>query len=157
MTTINKAKYTLEEARQILICENTFPLPVLDQPELVREYMALRVAKLEVEKFWVLCLDRKNRLIECVEVTSGTASQCLIHPREVFRPAIVAGASAVICVHNHPSGDPTPSAADIKATRQLKDAGAVLGIDFLDHVICGEKSKSKTGKDYYSFSEFCLV
>ena len=97
----------------------------------------LPVKGLTVEKFWVLCLNRKNRLLRQHEATSGTASSSLVHPREVFREAIRAGASAVICVHNHPSGDPDPSPEDIDVTRRLIDAGRLIGIPLLDHVIVG--------------------
>lgn len=76
------------------------------------------VAGLQVEKFWVLCLSRKNRLIKMVEVSSGTATAALAHPREVFREALRYAATGIVCVHNHPSsGDPAPSAPDVQITR----------------------------------------
>src|SRR5690606_22475695 len=112
---------------------------------------------LTVEKFWVLCLNRKNRLIRQHEATSGTASSSLVHPREVFREAIRHGASAVICAHNHPSGDPAPSAADIKVTRQLREASAVLSIDLLDHVVLGNAASDPKGAGFYSFQESGLL
>jgi DNA repair protein RadC len=108
---------------------------------------------LSVEKFWVLCLNRKNHLLRRHEVTSGTASSSLVHPREVFREAIRLGASAIICVHNHPSGDPAPSAADIQVTRQLREAARTIDIDLLDHVIIGRKSSDPAGTGYYSFRD----
>ena len=77
-----------------------------------------------VEKVWVLCLDRKNKLIRQEIITSGTANSSLIHPREVFRPAIRHGCSAIILAHNHPSGDPTPSAADVKVTARMSEAAS---------------------------------
>jgi len=110
-----------------------------------------------VEWFFVILLDRKNHPIGRVMVTKGTASASLFHPREVFKPAIVAGASAIIAVHNHPSGDPAPSRADIQVTRQLREASKVLGIDLLDHVIVGDKIADLTGFGYYSFNEAGLV
>ena len=73
----------------------------------------------DVEKVWVLCLDRKNRLVRSEFVTSGTATGSLVHPREVYRPAIRCGASAIILAHNHPSGDPTPSSADLRVTKNF--------------------------------------
>jgi len=106
----------------------------------------------ERESFVVFLLNRKNRIKGWSMVSIGTASSSLVHPREVFRAAIVASASAVICMHNHPSGDPSPSAADIQVTRQLRDAGRVIDIDFLDHVIIGHPSDS-AGRGYYSFRD----
>lgn len=115
------------------------------------------VLGLDVEKFWVLCLNRKNRLLKQVEVTSGTATSALAHPREVFRIAVREGATAVICVHNHPSGDPSPSAADLQITRQLREAARIIDIDFLDHVIIGRAAADPTGRGHFSFRESHLL
>jgi len=131
--------------------------PVLDSPESVFELMSQEAAGAEVEKFWTLCLNRKNRLIRKVEVTSGTASNSLVHPREVFREAIRLGSSAVICAHNHPSGDPAPSASDIKVTRQLREASKVLGIELLDHPVVGSRHHDPAGGGYYSFQDAGLL
>tara|TARA_B100000401_G_C52441393_1_gene547563 strand:- start:243 stop:575 length:333 start_codon:yes stop_codon:yes gene_type:complete len=106
-----------------------------------------------VERVWVLCLDRKNKLLRAEAVTSGTASGSLVHAREVFRPAIRHGASAVIIAHNHPSGDPSPSAADVRVTQKLRRAAEHLDIEFHDHVIIGEPESDPTGLGYYSFLE----
>ena len=130
---------------------------IFDSPEIVKQHFRTLIAGIEVEKFWVLCLDRKNRLLRRVESTSGTATSSLVHPREVFREAIRLSASAIIAVHNHPSGDPAPSRADIKVTRQLREAASVIGIDLLDHVILGQKSKDPQGIGYYSFNEAGLI
>ena len=126
---------------------------VLNRPELIHAHFAPQIAGLAVEKFWVLCLNRKNRLLKQVEVTSGTATSSLAHPREVFREAIRHGATAVVCVHNHPSGDPAPSAADVQVTRQLRDAAKAVDIDLLDHVIVGRAGADPQGRGYYSFRE----
>ncbi|MDQ8205311.1 DNA repair protein RadC [Pelagicoccus sp. SDUM812003] len=131
--------------------------PVFDSPDTVFAHMSNHCRDLEVEKFWTLCLNRKNRLIKAVEVTSGTASNSLVHPREVYREAIRHGASAVICVHNHPSGDPAPSAADIKVTRQLRGASEVVCIDLLDHIVIGSCENDPKGLGYYSFQEAGLL
>ncbi|PTY07533.1 hypothetical protein DB347_07725 [Opitutaceae bacterium EW11] len=125
--------------------------PVLGRAELVADHFSPLLVGLEVEKFWVLCLNRKNRLLKRVEVTSGTATNSLVHPREVFRCAIREGAAALICAHNHPSGDPTPSAADIQVTRQLREAAKTVCIDLLDHVILGKKTSDPSGQGFYSF------
>lgn len=131
--------------------------PILDSPDLVSDFMRRDAEELEVEKFWTLCLNRKNRLIKKVEITSGTASNSLVHPREVYREAIRQGASAVICVHNHPSGDPAPSAADIKVTRQLRESAKVIGIDLLDHIVVGNREHDPRSVGYYSFQESGLL
>ena len=123
----------------------------LSRPERVAVYFQSMIAGLEVEKFWVLCLNRKNRLLKRVEITSGTATAALAHPREVFREAIREAASAVVCVHNHPSGDPAPSAADMQVTRQLREAARAVDIALLDHVILGRVACDPLGRGYYSF------
>ncbi len=130
---------------------------IFNSPEIVKQHFRTLIAGLEVEKFWVLCLDRKNRLLRRTESTSGTATGSLIHPREVFREAIRLSASAIIAVHNHPSGDPAPSRADIKVTRQLREAASIIGIDLLDHIILGQKNKDPQGIGYYSFNEAGLI
>lgn len=141
----------MEIARRVLAAAD--PNPVLNRPELIHRHFQALTAGLAVEKFWVLCLNRKNRLIKQVEVTSGTATSSLAHPREVFREAIHHGATAVVCVHNHPSGDPAPSAADVQVTRQLREAARTLDIDLLDHVIVGQAATDPRGTGYYSFRE----
>lgn len=110
-----------------------------------------------VEWFYVLLLNRKLRPIGRVMVTKGTASAALVHPREVFKAAIVAGASCICAVHNHPSGDPSPSSADLQVTSQLREAGKVLGIGLVDHLIIGHKEVDPQGLGYYSFQEAGLV
>lgn len=140
----------MEIARRVLGREQALP-PVLNQPDLIWTHLQLHVLGLSVEKFWVLCLNRKNRLLRRVEVTSGTAGSTLVHPREVFREAIRASASAVICAHNHPSGDPSPSTADIRVTRQLREASVAVEIELLDHVIVGTAAADPAGLGYYSF------
>ena len=87
---------------------------ILEDPQMVWEYLYPEIRSDTVEKVWVLCLDRKNKLIRAEAITSGTATGSLVHPREVFRPAIRHGATAIILAHNHPSGDPTPSSADLR-------------------------------------------
>ena len=128
-----------------------------DSPERVAQYFRTRVAGLDVEKFWVLCLDRKNRLICDQAVTSGTATCSLVHPREVFREAIKCNATAIIAAHNHPSGDPTPSKADIQVTRQLRQAAQTLQIDLLDHIILGRREIDPMQLGYYSFDDAGLI
>ncbi len=99
------------------------------------------LADLAQESFHVLTVDARNRLVGRHMVSLGIADASLIHPREVVRPAILDGAAAVVLLHNHPSGDPTPSAEDVRLTRQMVDAGKVVGIRVMDHVIIGRPAE----------------
>jgi DNA repair protein RadC len=90
------------------------------------------------EVFGILCLSTKNRVIAYHEVSRGTLDATLVHPREVFKAALLANAAGIIAGHNHPSGDPTPSPDDIALTQRLVAAGTLLGIPVLDHVIIGD-------------------
>ena len=90
------------------------------------------------EEFHVVTLDTKNQIIDSHQVTVGTLDASLVHPREVFRVAIKDAASSVILVHNHPSGDPTPSREDYAVTDRLTESGKLLGIDVLDHIVLGK-------------------
>lgn len=98
------------------------------------------------ERFLAVLLNGKNRVLGLHEVSVGTLTASLVHPREVFKAALVGNAAAILVVHNHPSGDPTPSAEDIAITQRLREAGELLGIRVLDHVILGD------GR-YISFSD----
>lgn len=131
--------------------------PVLGRAELVARHLQPLASGLEVEKFWALCLNRKNRLLKIVEVTSGTATAALAHPREVFRAAIREAASALVCAHNHPSGDPSPSAADLQITHLLREAAKTVEISLVDHVIVGRAGADPCGRGYYSFREAGLI
>lgn len=146
----------MEIARRILM-QQKGEAPLLNRSDLVSQYLQPMASGLAVEKFWVLALNRRNRLIKCIEITSGTATAALAHPREVFRAAISAGATAVICAHNHPSGDPSPSAADIKVTRQLRDAALTVDIELLDHVIIGRSEADPQVIGHYSFREAGVI
>lgn len=146
----------MEVARRVL-AQAAEQTPLIDSAEKAAEFFRHLSHGLLVEKFWVLCLNRKNRLIKCIEITSGTANSTLAHPREVFREAIKESASAILCAHNHPSGDPTPSSADIKMTRQLREASQTVDITLLDHVILGQPLSDPGGLGYYSFREAGLI
>lgn len=111
----------------------------------------------EKEFFVLFCLNRKNRLKSYQIVSIGTQNSSLVHPREVLRPAIVQAASAIVVAHNHPSGDPSPSSADIQITRQLREAARTVGIDLLDHIIVGEAAHDPRGQGSYSFLEAGLI
>lgn len=126
--------------------------PVLDNPEttvgFIRESMRLK----NVESFYVLLLNTRRRLIRVEEIADGTLDTLLVHPREVFRAAIGANAAGVVLVHNHPSGDPAPSDADIKVTRDLIRAGQLLKIEVVDHIIIG-RATTERARDYSSLRE----
>ena len=126
--------------------------PVLDNPEVVAQLLRDQNLVKNVETFQVLLLNTRRRLIRVEEISDGTLDTILVHPREVFKYAIAANASAIVLAHNHPSGDPTPSEADIKVTRDLIRAGQLLKIDVLDHVIIGRATKERP-KDYASLKE----
>ncbi len=120
--------------------------PVVRDPESVAQQLRPLVVKLQQEVFWALLLDARNRLIgRPLEITRGLLDASLVHPREVFHMAIRHTAAAVILAHNHPSGDPTPSAEDLRVTRQLVEASRILGIRVLDHVIVGRETASRPG------------
>ena len=93
------------------------------------------------EHFVVLTLDTKHKVTGIHTVSVGSLDATIVHPREVYKPAVLAGASGIIVGHNHPSGDPTPSSEDIAVTKRLKEAGTLLGIDFLDHIIVGDNGR----------------
>lgn len=142
----------MELARRI-VGQQSGEAPLLARADLVHTYLTPLATGLEVEKFWVLCLNRKNRLLKRVEVSSGTATSALAHPREVFRTAVRESATAIVCAHNHPSGDPAPSAADLQVTRLLREAARAVDIPLLDHVIVGRPGADPVGRGYFSFRE----
>ena len=110
-------------------------------------YQAMRFLEDEDrEKFFTLCLNAKSQVTYTELISIGTLTTSLIHPREVFKAAIKNNSASIICVHNHPSGDPTPSQDDINITQKLKEAGEIIGIKVLDHIIIGRES-------YYSLNE----
>jgi DNA repair protein RadC len=126
--------------------------PILDTPDAVANLMREDSRLRKVETFQILLLNTRRRLIGVVKVSDGTLDTILVHPREVFKPAIAANAAAVVLLHNHPSGEPTPSEADIKVTRDLIRAGQLLKIEVLDHLILGRATQERP-KDYMSLRE----
>jgi len=126
--------------------------PTLDTPERIADLLREQNRAYEVENFQVVLLNTRRKLIRLERISQGTLDTILVHPREVFKPAIAANAAAIVLAHNHPSGDPTPSEADIKVTRDLIRAGQLLKIDVLDHVILGRATQERP-KDYVSLRE----
>ena len=113
--------------------------PVLGSWQSLLDYLAIDMAHLTVERVRVLYLDAKNRLIDDHHAAEGSVDEAAIHPREVIRRAMDLGASALILVHNHPSGSPEPSRADIQITQRIAEAGRLLGVTLHDHVIIGRE------------------
>jgi len=127
--------------------------PLLDTPDAVANHMREDTRLRSAEVFQVLLLNTRRRLLgEPVKISDGTLDTILVHPREVFKPAIAANAAALILVHNHPSGDPSPSEADIKVTRDLIRSGQLLKIEVLDHIILGRATQERP-KDFVSLRE----
>lgn len=113
--------------------------PVLGNWQALLDYLTIDMAHLTVERVRVLYLDSKNRLIRDEHLTDGSIDEAAIHPREVIRRALDLGAAALILVHNHPSGNPEPSRADVQITNRIAEAGRLLGIAVHDHVIIGRE------------------
>jgi DNA repair protein RadC len=120
--------------------------PQLRSPRNVAEYLLPQFGNRPVEQFGVLSLDTKHRVVRASILSVGTLDASIVHPREVFREAMAAGAAALVLFHNHPSGDPEPSQDDVLLTERLTAAGVLMGIDVIDHVILADVR-------YYSFRE----
>jgi DNA repair protein RadC len=128
----------------------------LDEPELVYNFLAAEMQALAHESLRVLLLNTKLQLMKQDEVFVGTVNETVAHPREILHRAIVNRAYAFIVAHNHPSGDPTPSEADRRITRRLKEAAEILGIVFMDHIIIGTPTNLRS-QAYFSFKERGLL
>jgi len=124
--------------------------PVVRQPTDVFEYFSTQMSLLTREEFLVVVLDTKNRLVKYEFVSKGTLNASIVHPRDVFRVAIIHSAAAIILLHNHPSGDPSPSQEDLEITKRLVKAGELMGINVLDHIIIG-------GAKFMSMKEMKLL
>lgn len=143
MSPFNPKEFKVTALRECPLPES---MQICDTPDKAAEYWRLHIATAphfnpECECFVVLFLNTRKRVKGHQLLTIGTMDTILVHPREVFRAAIVSAAASVVLMHNHPSGEPTPSEADIKVTRDLIRAGQLLKIDVLDHVIMGNPSQ----------------
>ncbi len=125
--------------------------PVISTPQDVVDLCWPQLRGNDRERFWALALGTKNHLLKTVEISIGSLNVSIVHPRELFKDAVRMSAASIVVVHNHPSGDPTPSGADIQLTRRLVKAGDVLGIDVLDHVVIGD------GGEHASLKELGLM
>lgn len=121
--------------------------PTVNTPEDVVELCALQLRGLDREHFWALALNTKNQLLRLTEVSVGSLNASIVHPRELYKVAVTVSAASLVVVHNHPSGDPSPSSADVQLTRRLQKAGDVLGIELLDHVVIGDGGEHSSLRD----------
>jgi len=141
-------KAALELGRRMAVSAET--KAVVKSPRDVGNLVLERMRYLDREHFEVLLLDAKNQVLGLELISVGILNSSLVHPREVFKVAIKRSAAGMVLVHNHPSGDPTPSPEDLEVTRRLLEAGRLLGIDVLDHIIIGENR-------FLSFREAGLI
>jgi DNA repair protein RadC len=125
----------------------------MNAPRKVVQAAAALLENEAVEVFGAFFLNAKHRIIGWGEISRGTINMSLVHPREVFGPAIRLGCAGVIVVHNHPSGDPTPSREDIEVTRRLARAGGLLGVHLLDHIVIGGRGQNVSIRGLVNFSE----
>ena len=128
----------------------------VDTPEDVSRLLGEEMRLLDYESVRVICLNTKHKVLAVEEITRGTLNESLFHPREAFRPALTRQAHAVILVHNHPSGSTMPSDADIQVTQRMKQAGELLQIELLDHVILGAPGAGDE-KNFFSFKNEGLL
>ena len=125
---------------------------VITSPARISELLdeVFELASLPEEAFVLICLDTKHKVIGTFKVSTGSLNASIVHPREVYKRAVVCNSHAIVVAHNHPSGNPTPSQEDIGVTQRLKEAGDILGIHLLDHVIVGRG-------EYLSFKQEGLL
>jgi DNA repair protein RadC len=133
------------------LARETLSKQKIDSPELVNELVGPEMRRLRKESLRVILLDTRYHLIRVEEVSIGSVNESIAHPRDIFRPALVSSAYAVIVVHNHPSGDASPSQTDHSLTRRLAEAAELLQIKLLDHIIIGAPAEGSPG--YFSFKE----
>jgi DNA repair protein RadC len=133
------------------LARETLSRQKIDSPELVNELVGPEMRRLRKESLRVILLDTRYHLIRVEEVSIGSVNESIAHPRDIFRPALVSSAYAVIVVHNHPSGDASPSQTDHSLTRRLAEAAELLQIKLLDHIIIGAPAEGSPG--YFSFKE----
>jgi DNA repair protein RadC len=132
-------KAAFEMANRLENSSDTGKRLVVKTPDGVMALVAGSLKGKKKEHFLALLLDTRNQVIKVSEISVGSLDASIVHPREVFKEAISASAASVIFVHNHPSGDPQASEDDVKLTRRLAEAGEIVGIDVLDHIIIGDK------------------
>lgn len=138
------------KVRVMLVREGAPSAQELSSPKAVFAFMRPKCKRLDREHFWRIDLDARSRVVGYEVVSVGTVSASLVHPREVFKGAILNNAAGMIVCHNHPSGDTSPSPEDKEVTRRLQRAGELMGIPVLDHMVVADRS-------YFSFKEHGLI
>lgn len=148
------ASYRIPSYRVQLVRESTLTCDcqpeAITSPQAVADVVMEHLRYQDREHFIILLLDTKNRIIGINTVSIGTLNASIVHPREVFKPALIMGANSIILIHNHPSGDPSPSSEDMDVTKRLVEAGNILGIAVRDHIIIGDGC-------FYSFKDKGLL
>lgn len=143
-------KAAFELSRRLESSPDESEKPSIKSPQDTIKIVKNRLKGKKKEHFLVLSLDTRNHLINCKPVSMGSLDSSIVHPREVFKEAISSTAASVIFVHNHPSGDPTPSKEDIKLTKRLVEVGEIVGINVLDHIIvCDKEFLSMKGEGLF--------
>ena len=117
-----------------------------DAVNIGRDFM--RIHEEPEEYMYMICMNTKNKIIGVFEISHGSVNSSIVSPREVFQKALLANAVSIIVMHNHPSGDPTPSREDIEVTKRLVEAGKIVGVEVLDHIIVGDRYSSLKEKGY---------
>ncbi|MGB9678710.1 MAG: RadC family protein [Thermoanaerobacteraceae bacterium] len=146
-----KLKAALELGRRLMAYSSNYNFTI-KSPEDVINLVMDDMRYLNKEHFKIIMLNTKNRVIAIETISVGSLNSSIVHPREVFKAAIERASSSIILVHNHPSGDPTPSKEDLDVTKRLFEGGNILGIKVLDHIIIGDgKGISFKEKGYYDF------
>lgn len=122
---------------------------IASSPSKTRDILeeVFELSSLAEEVFVIMCLDTKNKVTGLFKVSQGSLNGSIVHPREVFKRALMQNANSIILAHNHPSGDTTPSLEDVSMTKRLDEAGNLLGVDVLDHIIVGANGKYKSFKE----------
>ncbi len=133
------------------LARENFTRQKLEKPEQVYELLGPEMRALHKESLRVILLDTRYQLMRIEEISTGSLNESIAHPRDIFRPALIYSAYAVVVVHNHPSGDPSPSQADHSLTRRLREAAEVIQIKLLDHLIIGAPAEGRL--PYFSFKE----
>ena len=141
---------TVFELSRRLASRPLLPKLKITDPQIVYHYFEPQLSYLNKEIFLILALNSANKLIRQIKISEGILNSSLVHPREVFRPAILESAASIILLHNHPSGEVDPSAEDKSITRRLVEAGRLMDIPVLDHIIIGHQQ-------YFSFREAGLI
>jgi len=137
------------------LARERFAAKIVDSPGAIEELVGPEMRLLDRESLRAVLLDTKQRLLSIQEISKGSLNESLAHPREIFKPCIAHSAHAFVLVHNHPSGDPSPSEADLRLTRRLVEAARILQISLVDHVIIGLPRPGGSG--YFSFKEAGVI